>query len=302
MVPAIPASAHLLQQPAAPSRSLPSLAAMGLDDDETLDPDWWPSPLGSSSSQPSRWRMLLPFGVTASMIAVASIVLVVLTVLSQLERPEGTGDVVLPAKVPEQSPGAGALVAAVAPTAILAASPVPLVTHAVAPTAESSGAATCRRGDNRRVATAALPEPPRLDDPVLIWLPEILAAAEETGVSPSLIAGVIEVESHGDRHAVSPHGARGLMQVMPEHLVKQGVPEHQWNDPAVNIMAGARLLQWHIEVHGTHWDGVAHYFGIGCDGFNCTDAYVTDVLATQAHYVPLIADPYGSGLTVLPQQ
>lgn len=145
-----------------------------------------------------------------------------------------------------------------------------------------------------------MPTPSRLDDPVLVWLPEILAAAEETGISPSLIAGVIRVESQGDPHAESPHGARGLMQVMQEHLVNRGVPEHQWHDPATNIMVGVRVLGWNIETYGTQWDGVAHYFGTGCDGFSCTDAYVSDVLAWEAYYAPLIAAPNGSGLKVLP--
>jgi hypothetical protein len=166
------------------------------------------------------------------------------------------------------------------------ASPEPDV--AAAPVVNSTS--TIRRGgDNQHDGSASVPTPPPPDDPVLIWLPEILAAAEETGVSPSLIASMIHVESQGNPAAVSPHGARGLMQIMPRHLDAQGLPEHLWLDPASNIMAGARLLGWHIERHGTHWDGVAHYFGIGCDGFNCTDGYVRNVLAWEAHYAPLIA-------------
>ena len=238
------------------------------------------------------------------MIAVASIVLVVLAVLSQQNDPQGNDDVMLPAREAGQVPGAGSLVAAVTPGAVLAATPARQGVHAVAPATESR-AAPRRGGDNQHVTSsvpAVVSGTPRLDDAVLYWLPEILAASEETGVSPSLIAGIINIESDGDRDAMSPHGARGLMQVMPVHLVNQGVPEHLWNDPATNILAGARLLQWHIEVRGTHWDGVAHYFGIGCDGFNCTDAYVTRVLEAQARYKPMIADPYGSGLTVLPGQ
>ena len=129
---------------------------------------------------------------------------------------------------------------------------------------------------------------PPSDDPVLAWLPEIRAAAKATGVPPSLIAAVIRVESQGSPDAVSPDGARGLMQVMPFHLAAQGVPEPQWSDPAANIMAGTRLLGWYIEVHGTHWDGVAHYFGIGCDVFTCTDDYVWRVLDWDAHYAPRI--------------
>lgn len=89
---------------------------------------------------------------------------------------------------------------------------------------------------------------------------------------------------------MSPNGARGLMQVMPEQLAAQGVPEHLRHDPATNILAGTRLLGWPIETYGTHWDGVAHYFGTGCDGFSCTDTYVRDVLRWEAHYAPLIVD------------
>lgn len=282
---------------------MPSLAALGLeDDDATFDPDWWPSALAAFSSPPSRWRLLLfPFSVAAIMIAVAGIVLLLLTVLSRPEGPEAEDVGMLSARAPAQSAGSGFLWAAATPKAIPVASPASVMAYAVDLAADPLRA-TRRGGDNQRAESPRVPKPPRLDDPVLIWLPEIMAAAEETGVSPSLIAGVIRVESRGDPDAVSPHGARGLMQVMPEHLVKQGVPEHQWNDPAINILAGARLLQWHIEVHGTQWDGVARYFGIGCDGFNCTDAYVADVFVVKEHYAPLIADPYGSGLEVLPDR
>lgn len=284
--------------PPGTSDNLPSLTYLSLDDNEPFDPAWRPA----AKPSPRSWRRLLPLGVTASMVAVASIVLVVLAVLSQQKDLEGTDDVMLPARVAEQVPGTGSLVTAVTPTAIPAATPLPPVAHAAPPTPE---VVIRRGGDNQHVPPVAAPagvtQPPRLDDPVLFWLPEILAASEATGVPASLIAGVIKVESDGDRDAVSPHGARGLMQVMPVHLVNQGVPEPQWNDPATNILAGSRLLQWHIEVHGTHWEGVARYFGIGCDGFNCTDAYVNLVLAAQARFVPLIADPYGSGLALPPQ-
>ncbi len=40
-------------------------------------------------------------------------------------------------------------------------------------------------GDNQYVAPTAVPTRPPVDDPVLFWLPEILAA-EETEIPPSL--------------------------------------------------------------------------------------------------------------------
>ncbi|MBA2276569.1 MAG: transglycosylase SLT domain-containing protein [Chloroflexia bacterium] len=131
-------------------------------------------------------------------------------------------------------------------------------------------------------------------------MPEILAAAERTGVPASLIAGIIKVESQGDPDAVSPAGARGLMQVMPDHLHEQGVNSSRWHDPATNIQAGALLLKWKIEATGNQWDGVRHYFGIKCDAFTCTEEYATRVYRWVDHYAPLIAAPYDAGVRVMP--
>lgn len=268
--------------PPNPTPRLPSLAELGLDDAAApFDPDWYPSVLAPFSSPPSRWRVLRRLlGVGAGLIAVVAIAL--LSLLLSQEEPDGDDVGRLPA-------GNVPVLPAASPTVIPAgvggnADPVADVPKTVR-----------RGGDNHyvapTVAPTAVPTRPPVDDPVLYWLPEILAAAAETGVSPSLIAGMIHVESQGEFLATSPHGARGLMQMMPEQLAAQGVPEHRWHDPATNILAGARLLGWHIETYGTTWDGVAHYFGIGCDGFSCTDAYVSDVLRWEAYYAELIVAP-----------
>lgn len=256
---------------------LPSLTDLGLEDDAAFDPDWQPSALAAFASPPSRWRVLhRSLGMGVGMIALMAIVLLAPT----LSQEEPAGDDV------------GMLLAG-APPHVWAASPVvtPAFVGGVGAVPVAEHPRLVRRGgDNQYVAPPAVPAHGPLDDPVLIWLPEILAAAEETGVSPSLIAGMIRVESQGEPLATSPHGARGLMQMMPEQLMAQGIPEHQWHNPATNIMAGTRLLGWHIETYGTTWDGVAHYFGIGCDGFSCTDAYVRDVLSWDAYYAPLLVD------------
>ncbi|MGH2531081.1 MAG: lytic transglycosylase domain-containing protein [Thermomicrobiales bacterium] len=133
--------------------------------------------------------------------------------------------------------------------------------------------------------------PPRLDHPVLRWLPEILNASASTGVAPELIAGVMQVESQGNPNIISPVGARGLMQVMPFNLVAMGFPEGSWHDPASNILAGAIYLAG---------NGVAAYFGFGCDVFGtCTDVYVSVVYGWTAYYAPIVANPYGSGFAIL---
>src|SRR5204863_84871 len=51
----------------------------------------------------------------------------------------------------------------------------------------------------------------------------IRAAAARHGLAPELVESVIRVESNFEARAVSPKGARGLMQLMPATAAKLGV-------------------------------------------------------------------------------
>jgi soluble lytic murein transglycosylase-like protein len=69
----------------------------------------------------------------------------------------------------------------------------------------------------------------------------IRESAGRTALDPDLLRAMIWVESRCNPRAVSPKGARGLMQLMPETARLYGVADAQ--DARANIDAGARYLR-----------------------------------------------------------
>ncbi len=127
----------------------------------------------------------------------------------------------------------------------------------------------------------------------------IVSEGQAQGVAPSLIAGVMEIESGGNPSAQSVAGALGLMQVMPFHA---GAGENLL-DPATNVRVGTRILRSGYDRWGA-WDkALAAYFGaIDANGniTGATDAtgtsgysYVQSALAAQQRYLDM--DGNGGG-------
>jgi soluble lytic murein transglycosylase-like protein len=74
-----------------------------------------------------------------------------------------------------------------------------------------------------------------------LFAPLVRAAAQAHGLPEALLHAVIEVESGFDAAAVSPRGALGLMQLMPDTARELRVRDAR--DPAANIDGGARYLK-----------------------------------------------------------
>jgi hypothetical protein len=70
----------------------------------------------------------------------------------------------------------------------------------------------------------------------------ILEASLRHGLDPRLVKAVIAAESEFSPQALSPKGARGLMQVLPSTAEEIGVPGHRLHDPEQGIRAGTAYL------------------------------------------------------------
>lgn len=126
--------------------------------------------------------------------------------------------------------------------------------------------------------------------------PIIRAASRAADVDPALVAAVIDVESGFNRRAVSPVGARGLMQLMPATAMRFGVSNVY--DPVQNVAAGTLYLgQMLRQFSGNLIYALAAYnageanvrtYG-GIPPFVETQAYVPHVLSRYAAFRTRIA-------------
>lgn len=81
------------------------------------------------------------------------------------------------------------------------------------------------------------------------WKRIITKAATTYSLPESLIAAVIRTESAFQTHAVSPKGARGAMQIMPETQKELGL-ENPY-DAEANVMAGSAYLRRQLDRFGS---------------------------------------------------
>lgn len=89
-------------------------------------------------------------------------------------------------------------------------------------------------------------------------------AALQHDVPAALVQAVVKVESDFNARAVSPKGARGLMQVMPATARRFGVadPDHLFY-PAPNLNAGTAYLAWLLKRYDGNLDLVLAAYNAG---------------------------------------
>jgi hypothetical protein len=115
----------------------------------------------------------------------------------------------------------------------------------------------------------------------------VTEASARYRLDPCLIISVMSVESRYNRLAVSPKGASGLMQLMPETAARFGV--RNIFDPRENIMAGANYLRWLLDRFGGNvrlalagynaGEGAVESHGFKIPPFMETQNYVQEIYA-----------------------
>jgi soluble lytic murein transglycosylase-like protein len=134
--------------------------------------------------------------------------------------------------------------------------------------------------------------------------------AQNTGLDHELLKALIATESGFAAHAVSPKGAVGLMQLMPDTAQRFGVRAdkdrtvaQKLTDPATNLQAGARYLQYLMGLFPGRLDlALAAYnagenavkrFGQAIPPYQETQNYVRTVLALYEQLAPGAVQNHG---------
>jgi hypothetical protein len=142
------------------------------------------------------------------------------------------------------------------------------------------------------------------------WVPTryrsiVLTSAIGAGVSPALLAALLQAESGFRRAVVSPAGAQGIAQFMP--ATARGVGLADPFDPAQAIPAAARLLAGHQRDFGSIPLALAAYNAGpaavrrhgGVPPYPETQAYVAKVIALAGGAAALDGGPAGDGVVLM---
>jgi len=136
----------------------------------------------------------------------------------------------------------------------------------------------------------------------------VYEAAAQNGLDPCLILSVMRAESAFNRMAISPKGASGLMQLMPETAARFGVKNIF--DPRENVFGGARYLRWLLDRFSgdvrlalagyNAGEGAVEMYGLRIPPFLETQNYVR-IIYTRYSGIHTNALPEKSPVTIAPQ-
>ncbi len=138
--------------------------------------------------------------------------------------------------------------------------------------------------------------------------PLIRQAANKHGIDPALVKAVIAAESGFNPQAVSPKGAIGLMQVIPDTGARYGVTgdarrtaAQKLADPKTNITTGVRYLSDLLRMFSGNLElvlaaynageGAVQKHGNDIPPYAETQNYVKTVLQFYRYYNPMAAMP-----------
>ncbi|WP_432719402.1 lytic transglycosylase domain-containing protein [Jeongeupia wiesaeckerbachi] len=86
--------------------------------------------------------------------------------------------------------------------------------------------------------------------------------ATRAGLDPQLVLGLIHIESGFNRYAISPVGARGLMQVMPFWQRLIGSSDQNLLDVSTNLRYGCTILRHYLDIeNGDYFRALGRYNG-----------------------------------------
>jgi tape measure domain-containing protein len=109
---------------------------------------------------------------------------------------------------------------------------------------------------------------------------QVIQEAQRTGLDPGLVSRVVKQESQFNPTIVSPKGAVGLMQLMPEtaRMLEPGVTEAQLREPAHNIALGTKYLAQQMIEFKNSTDQVA----LALAAFNAGPGRVSELLRLRS--------------------
>ncbi len=150
----------------------------------------------------------------------------------------------------------------------------------------------------KEVAKPVEPEPPKLPEHTsnygaaqinaanrALYAPLIEKAAAQYQLDPALVHAVITVESGYNPQAVSPAGASGLMQLMPDTARRHGVKNIF--DPAENIQGGTRYLRFLLDMFKNNLDLALAGYNAGEHAVAQAGMKIPNYAETRA-YVPSV--------------